>query len=548
MSKMFVHYSGTIDQFKALNNIAEYDNKIVFIKGGADGKGAAIYTHGKYYGDVKDALASLQSELGSLKYFSGIKAGDKTATAAAKDGIIAFNATDPATVAVDVDARGVNIGLSSAFVDKVDANASGLAQEITRATEAEGKLRTDLGTKTDEANAEGSVFARIAKLASDINAMTGGNGSIADQIDAAIKLLDVEAIAGDYVASISQEDGKIVPVMGTFNFDEKGAAAAVLGTDADADTAVTVHGVKKHADKLAAAAAEDATSKANKALEDAKAEIAKLDASVESEEIGKIKVQVVEVDGKVTEVHVTESDIASAEVLAQVKADVDNFFKDALGDSDAQQVKDTLKEIQDYIDSDAEGAGAMTASIKEAKDAADAAQGEVDALETVVAGVKSTAEKAASDLASEIERAGLAEKANADAIAVEKGRVDTIVADYLKAADKTELTTAINGKVAQSDYDTKVAELVKADSDSLAAAKKHADDAIAGLNVTDEAVANQFVTAVSESAGKITVSRSAVNASQINITNTESDAFAAATQNVQDALNELASFWDWEEL
>lgn len=548
MSKMFVHYSGTVAAFKEAGLESQYSNHIVFIKGGAEGQGAAIYTHGKYYGDVKDALASLQSELGSLKYFSGIKAGDKTATAAAKDGIIAFNATDPATVAVDVDARGVNIGLSSAFVDKVDANASGLAQEITRATEAEGKLRTDLGTKTDEASAEGSAFARIAKLAADINAMTGGNGSIADQIDAAIKLLDVEAIAGDYVASISQEDGKIVPVMGTFNFDEKGAAAAVLGTDADADTAVTVHGVKKHADKLAAAAAEDATSKANKALEDAKAEIAKLDATVESEEIGKVKVQVVEVDGKITEVHVTESDIASAEVLAQVKADVDNFFKDALGDSDAQQVKDTLKEIQDYIDSDAEAAGAMTASIKEAKDAADAAQGEVDALETVVAGVKSTAEKAASDLASEIERAGLAEKANADAIAVEKGRVDAIVADYLKAADKTELTTAINGKVAQSDYDAKVAELVKADSDNLAAAKKHADDAIAGLNVTDEAVANQFVTAVSESAGKITVSRSAVNASQINITNTESDAFAAATQNVQDALNELASFWAWEEL
>ena len=91
-------------------------------------------------------------------------------------------------------------------------------------------------------------------------------------------------------------------------------------------------------------------------------------------------------------------------------------------------------------------------------------------------------------------------------------------------------------------------ELAKADTDNLAAAKKHADDAIAALNVTDAAVANQFVTAVSESAGKISVSRSAINASQIGITNTEEDAFAASTQNVQEALNELAGFWAWEEL
>jgi hypothetical protein len=33
--------------------------------------------------------------------------------------------------------------------------------------------------------------------------MTGGNGSIADQIKAAVELLDVDAVAGDYVSSIS---------------------------------------------------------------------------------------------------------------------------------------------------------------------------------------------------------------------------------------------------------------------------------------------------------------------------------------------------------
>jgi hypothetical protein len=31
-TKMFVHYSGTVEDFKKLSNIADYDNKIVFIR------------------------------------------------------------------------------------------------------------------------------------------------------------------------------------------------------------------------------------------------------------------------------------------------------------------------------------------------------------------------------------------------------------------------------------------------------------------------------------------------------------------------------------
>ena len=54
--------------------------------------------------------------------------------------------------------------------------------------------------------------------------------------------------------------------------------------------------------------------------------------------------------------------------------------------------------------------------------------------------------------------------------------IDAIEADYLKAADKSELEGKINAKVAQADYDEKVAELAKADTDNLAAAKKYADD------------------------------------------------------------------------
>lgn len=82
--------------------------------------------------------------------------------------------------------------------------------------------------------------------------------------------------------------------------------------------------------------------------------------------------------------------------LADVKADVDFFFKDALKDeTDVQKYKDTLKEIQDYMDSDATAAGEMTASIKQNADDIDAVEGRMDTAEgkiTTVEGKVSTIE------------------------------------------------------------------------------------------------------------------------------------------------------------
>ena len=42
--------------------------------------------------------------------------------------------------------------------------------------------------------------------------------------------------------------------------------------------------------------------------------------------------------------------------------------------------------------------------------------------------------------------------------------IDTIYGDYLKSSDKTALQEAIDAKVAQTDYDTKVAALEKEDA------------------------------------------------------------------------------------
>ena len=166
-----------------------------------------------------------------------------------------------------------------------------------------------------------------------------------------------------------------------------------------------------------------------------------------------------ELEGKIT-AEASRADAAekaNAAAIAAIKEDVDTFFADADMTASA---KDTLKEIQEYINSDVQAAAAMTESLNTAK----------------------------SDIA-------------------------TIKADYLRAADKTELqgnintvsgkVTALEGEVAkkatQSDLNTvsgKVTTLEgKVDvvkvSTAIANAKTEAngytDTAIAGLSTVYDA-------------------------------------------------------------
>lgn len=60
--------------------------------------------------------------------------------------------------------------------------AQGIADAKSALEHSQG-VRTDLGNKTDSADSTGSAFARIAKLIEDFNSLSGGAGSVADQID-----------------------------------------------------------------------------------------------------------------------------------------------------------------------------------------------------------------------------------------------------------------------------------------------------------------------------------------------------------------------------
>lgn len=125
------------------------------------------------------------------------------------------------------------------------------------------------------------AFGRIATLETTVEGLTGGAGSIASQIDAAIKKLNAtvsnrtneDAVNADGLdVTIVQENGALKSVTATIKegtYDAAGAAAAVLGKDSDAAGASTVFGANKaataaqtKADEAAAAAAQEATDRA----------------------------------------------------------------------------------------------------------------------------------------------------------------------------------------------------------------------------------------------------------------------------------------------
>lgn len=172
MAKMFVHYSKTKAEFIAAGLATTYNNNIVFIKGDANGNGSCIYTHGTYFANFNEFLAA-------VNYVKGVKVGDAQYNANAGGGYIPFASADNSTVALNVENGTITVGLAEAFVTKVNSTA------------------TNLGTKDDVANSEGSAFARIANLAQLVSDLTGGSvDSIEGQITKAINALRTE-ITGD---------------------------------------------------------------------------------------------------------------------------------------------------------------------------------------------------------------------------------------------------------------------------------------------------------------------------------------------------------------
>lgn len=194
----------------------------------AANEGAIEVLNGEGEGSVKkqvaDAVAgvvaSAPEDFDTLKEVADWIASDTTGAAKMQADIAKLNGGDTVegsvakqvkdAVAAEAEiaraAEKANADAIAAEKGRVDAIAADYLKAADK-EELQGSingLRTDLGNTTDTANSTGSAFARIAKLAEDLNSLSGGAGSVADQIDAKLSAYDtatVQPIAGRVTAN-----------------------------------------------------------------------------------------------------------------------------------------------------------------------------------------------------------------------------------------------------------------------------------------------------------------------------------------------------------
>ncbi len=142
------------------------------------------------------------------------------------------------------------------------------------------------------------------------------------------------------------------------------------------------------------------------------------------------------------------------EALALVKKDVDDFFKDALGDTDAQQVKDTLRELQDYIASDESGAATMAGNIQANTSAINGlatrmgtAESDIDAVEGRAGALEGRMTTAEADIAKKVDNDVYAAKVEALEQA-DQGQVARIAALEGKFTGEGSVESQIQSAVA----------------------------------------------------------------------------------------------------
>ena len=430
-SKMFVHYSGTKSAFIAAGLPSQYTNKIVFIKGGENGTGACVYTHGNYYANVEEALAA-------LKYFSKISAGGQTATAAGPEGTINFSADDPASVSVKVDSYGVHFALTDEFKKAVNEVLPGRIKAIE-----DDYLKAD-----DKTALQGEISSAVNGAKEEIKGTTDGlAGRIKAIEDDYLNAEDKTELEGKVNSTLAEAKGYTDSEVSRIVAD---SGSGLIGQEGDASSANTIYGAKTYAEEKAAAAqtaaeeaaAADATSKVNAAKEEIKGTTDGLanrikaveDDYLKAEDKTALQGEISGLDGRVEAVE---------GAITVLNGDGDGSVNKKVADAIAGVVAsapedfDTLKEVADWIANDTTGAAKMQADIAKLN-GADTVEGSV-------------AKQVKDAVAAEAAIARAAEKLNADDIDAAEGRILAIEQDYLKTADKTELNGLISAAQAKAD-------------------------------------------------------------------------------------------------
>ena len=514
-------------------------------------------------GSTQDVYLNVSTFLTQSEFGQGLQVSEA--------GIVSVKVDETSEAYLTVGANGIKLSGIDAIAAEVTENAEVAAAALSDLDERVGVL---------EGDGEGSVANAIdAAIAQEV---TDRNAAIADAISQEVsdRNTAIQNAADEINAEISQNEETTAQALTKLN-DRVGVLEGSMGEGSVADQITTA------VDELANGPIKDNAD----AITEINNKIAAMDATVESNGGTHVAVEVSEVDGVITAVNVTETDIASAQALSDLEAEVSeneevtaqaltrlndrvNVLESSVGetpvtdqiaDAISQEVTDrnaaiqnakndllgdagadynTLGKLEDKIQAVETAAKSYTIvavtgqgeNVREAYQLQQTMNGATTNVGEIIKIYKDSSLKSVAldgqtlnftyILADGTEStvgvdvsAFLAESEFGNGLQV----VDHVVSVKVDATSESYLTVGADGiKLSGiqeiADEVTENAEVAAAaltDLDSRVLAFESGDNSVAnqianaigGLDVSDSAVAGQYVSAVSEVDGKITVSR-----------------------------------------
>lgn len=188
MAKMtgFKVYKGTKETFISSGKAAANADAIVYITGGVGNeKNSCVFAQGVYFADIHEMVKA-------INFVKGINVGGQSYNAAMGGGYVAFAAADPTIVAINAGSNGIEIGLTEAFIKKVDdvvalaATINGDYLKASDKTTLEGlisaaqnkanEVAVDLGNVDELSTENKEVVKAINEVLAAVG--TGGTASV----------------------------------------------------------------------------------------------------------------------------------------------------------------------------------------------------------------------------------------------------------------------------------------------------------------------------------------------------------------------------------
>ena len=490
----FIKFSGTKQQFIDKGYPATYQDKIVFIKGGTNGTGECIYTRGMYFANFNELITAYVAGMNFLK---GVTVDGTSYNAAAGGGYVAFEATDPTTVGVNVNQGKITIGLTTAFLN----NITNLGTEITN-------IKRDYATTSAMNTAIGNAKTELkgGTNDTDTSATITGAKKYADKVTEELALRLVGEGSNSEDNSIAGAKAYADKVSGEALEDAKEYAdtkkSEVIGASGDGATANTIYGAKAYADAKKAEVIGNASTdtKDSKTIEGVRKYVEDKTANIASDS----RVQGVEDRVKAIEddylVEQDKTDLTGlintekGRVDVLVGSDSGKSARAIVQDEVAKQLTsenisesfDTLKEIAEWLSSHPEDVTAMNEAIEANADAIEVLNG----ADTVEGSVAKTVKDAVNTVRGWVNENYDSKGAAATAESNAKGYADGLAKNY---------ATAAQGALADSAYQKPSTGIPAADlaSNSVVTAKitdknvtkaKLADDVQTSLGYADSAL------------------------------------------------------------